>query len=687
MALLAGCGGGSSSADPAATATVTSPVTPTIPIVTTPVVTSTTLGSTLISGVVSTGAPVMGAQVRVIDATGAAVSVLDANGQSVAKTSVADGSYRINLASATQNLPLLVQVSGIDASGLPVVLHSALTTSTLPLVVNVTPATDAILAMVLGAHPRAIWAAAAANVTILQSVGSTSAVTAASDLLKTVIKASLTAGKITDTKTLDFFKDGAFVANKTGLDLALEGLRFQIIKTSAGLDQLQVSNKFVSKATPEVRINLATVRTELNKTTGGLPATAVVSALKAATNPSTVSANLGVLDDLTAKLNQLIAQLSPPSSASTFDTAAPLAGTGTYVYTTYNGRTKGQLTALLAGYAAANWQLGRLLVTGCANDPVPTSGCSRVSVSTLVTDSSGAVKGVFHDVVGYQPAVTAVAATATKPAVAASPAQWRLVGNGLQTQFDIAPATYATYDATGALIISTLAQPNPLSGVIAELRAQDWATPPAAAVSESLVQVPSNFSVRFSDCAHTLLCINLASSTSTPPVIFSGTLSGTLDDVLIRQTSLNWVGSVDTIAGAKYVATFALGATTTPTYTQTAYLGADVPLAVPVTELPMLDALPTRTQLQAAATTKVTLNWSNWATANPHMTMTNIRLISQVGAQAPVITDYPQLNLSADTRLEFKALDTPAATTTYRLLLTSQDNFGRHFYSLVSLPN
>jgi outer membrane murein-binding lipoprotein Lpp len=676
LGAFTGCGGGGSSQTTAATDTTAPVVTP--PVVTPPVVTTTTLGSNLISGVVSTGAPVMGAVVRVLDANGVAVLMTDAaNGQSSIRTSVADGSFRLNLTSTTQNLPLLFQVSGVDASGLPVVLHSALYSSNLPLIVNVTPATEAVLAMVAGVNPRELWTNVAANSASIKQIGTPTVMTAASDLIKTVMKASLTAAKITDTKTLDFFSDASFTANKTGLDLALEGQSFRIVKTPAGLDQLQISNKFVSKAVPEVRINLADARTEFGKTTGSVPANAIISTLKATTNPSTVSANLGVLDDIPAKLNQLIAQSSPPSTPTTFDLADPLAGTTTYAYTLHNGRTRLQLTELLAKYAGTNWQLGRLLMTGCVNDPVPAAGCTKVAVSTLVSDAKGQVQQVFSDVVAFQPAVTAAPATATKPAVAASPAQWRLIGNGMQTQFEIAPATYAQYDSTGAVVPATLAQPNPISGVVTDFRVTG---PPAASLTESLVQVPSNFSIRFSYCAQIYLCINMAPSGNVAP------FSGELGDVLIRQTGSSWIGSMDTIAGARYVATYTLGATTTPVYTQYAYLGSDVPMPTQVSELPKLDVLPTRATLESGGNVSVTLNWATWAAANAHMKMKSIRLISKA-ASTPTFTDFTTLDFGGTNTLTFKGFAVSPQTTSYSLLLKSQDNLGRYFYSLASIPN
>ncbi|MGS0757815.1 hypothetical protein ACVBEH_26000, partial [Roseateles sp. GG27B] len=100
--LLAACGGGSkSSADTGSTASA---------------VTTFSAAPTL-SGVAAVGAPLTGAALRVLDATGAAVGSTT--------THAADGSYSLTLNTKTLTGPLLLQVRGMDAAGNNVVLHSA----------------------------------------------------------------------------------------------------------------------------------------------------------------------------------------------------------------------------------------------------------------------------------------------------------------------------------------------------------------------------------------------------------------------------------------------------------------------------------------------------------------------------------------------------------------------------------
>ena len=93
-------------------------------------------------------------------------------------------------------------------------------------------------------------------------------------------------------------------------------------------------------------VDLSTAQTELAKT-GGAPANAILSTLKATTSATSVLGNLGVLDDLTAALNQLIA----------------------------TGPDAGALTAhpQLSAYDKHNGALVGDMVTGCTTCRVPTA--------------------------------------------------------------------------------------------------------------------------------------------------------------------------------------------------------------------------------------------------------------------------------------------------------------------------
>jgi hypothetical protein len=262
-----------------------------------------------------------------------------------------------------------------------------------------------------------------------------------------------------------------------------------------------------------------------------------------------------------------------------------------------------------------------------------------------------------------------------RAASASTPEQWFLVGNGAQTRFQVQPSIHAEYSSTGVLVTSTVAAPNPRSGVTVDFRSVDAAASPVAAISTGQVQMPSNFSIRFSDCTQvqTYLCKSAA------------TYSASLKDVMMDASSEGWVGGVDGVAGARYVASFYMTGTTTPEYKQNAFLGADAPLLginAASSQLPVLDgALPTATWLQSGGA----LSWSTWAQANPHMKMKSVRLIAT--SANGVSSQEFSLPLTGSTGLTLSAQAVPADPTTYQLLMISQDHLGRYFYSLWTLPS
>ena len=139
---LAGCGGGGSSSSSS-----------------TPTPTPTPASNVVVTGVAAIGAPLGNATVRVVDGNGAAVTLLDASGKTIstATTNVADGSYKLTLNSTSRKMPLFIEAVGSDATGLPVVLHSVVQANTAPLVANITPLTNAVVAEILGVEPQGIF--------------------------------------------------------------------------------------------------------------------------------------------------------------------------------------------------------------------------------------------------------------------------------------------------------------------------------------------------------------------------------------------------------------------------------------------------------------------------------------------------------------------------------------------------
>ena len=656
-AVLTACGGGgggtTTSSTTPSTSTSTSTTTPTTPTGTVTVgnTTPTTSvtpdpGTSVLSGVASIGAPLMGATVRIVDGNGARVNLIDAFGAKVPslKTSTADGSFRFVLATATPTLPLLIQAAGVDGTGMPVVLHSMLNTTTLPQLANITPATDAVVAQVLGTAPQGVFATASTAWPTISLLGSTTAVTSASDQVKNILKNSLTDVKITST-TLDFFRDDSYRANKTLMDAVFEGLRVQIVKDSTGKDQLQVSNKFLAPGIVEVKVSLATARTELLKGSSGTVASAITSTLKANTSPHKNSlANVASVDDLSVALNKLIAQ----GATSANFLASPVVSPN---YTYQDGRSRAATGDLLAAYAVKNNQLGRFLISGCVDDPIASTGCTRFQASALVVDRTGAVVESFVDTIGYT--------SSTTP-------NWTLIGNGRQSDVKVFPVAQVKLSPDGTLPAGA---PGPGNGIQVVARAQDNASPPAQLLQRATLQVPSGYSALLVYCGLRELC--MATNAATPPVV-----TGELNDSLIQKPSPGWVGSQDAVRGAKFVASVSLMGTATETVTP--YLPADVPTDLSLGQFPRPNAPIAPDGLAAG----FQLQWGNWADQNPTLRVFMLRIITLDSNGVISLQDFPVANPFAN------AFNLPAtaAAPAFQVWMGAVDNLGRRFYSNLASP-
>jgi hypothetical protein len=643
LVLVSACGGGGGSVVDETTST-TAGVTST----TTTSTTSTTQAapSLSLSGVAATGVPLLGATVRVVDSIGTPVSFLDASGTLVGSgtTSPADGAYRLVLANGSPRVPLFIQVVGTDATGAPVVLHSLLQTATLPMIANVTPATNAVVAQLLGGDPKPVFTDAINNASSFALLGNATAVTAASDLVKTVIKANLTDGKITDSKKLDFFQDAAFAANKTGLDAALEGLRIQIVKGSGGKTQLQFSNKFNLPGVTEASVDLATAKAELSLATGGSVAKAIVSG-KATTSATKSVANLGTLDNLSVDLNKLFAVTAIRQvfiDSKKIDTAYK-----------HNGRDQQYLADKLAGYAENDYQLSKIQVLGCAVNPIPTAGCSKFLISALVMDKSGQRAEVFSDV-------------AAPPATAA--ASWTLAGNGLGAEYAVYPAAYASYNFDGTL--TTGAGANPGYGV------QVVIAPPASDTTSRVVQIPSGYSIQFAYCNSSTFCVKTLSTVN--PVA-----TGELQDMLAQPLTVGALGNLDAAAGAKYQVSVTESGTTT---VSPVYLPAEVPRDLAGAPFPMLNGLAAKplSKTDVTASTGLTLSWADWAAANPDMHVFLARAL--VTSATSFVYSDATLPVVTGTGIRIPKLTIPSGfvPTRYQVWLGAQDSLGRRYFSQFS---
>ncbi|WP_422016865.1 hypothetical protein [Roseateles sp.] len=620
---LASCGGGGGGGDASATTpTLTTPPT--------------------LRGVAATGAPLVNATVTVVDGQGKAVGT--------ATTHAAEGSYSVTLSVNNPAAPLFIQARGMDAGGHMQVLHSTVPTIAATMVGHVTPLTNAIVALALGTEPAPVFANASGSAAQLTQMAT--ATTAASDFLKTLIKTQLTDLKFTTPAAVDLLADPAFAANKGALDLLVESVRVDVLRNASNVPVLQIANKFLAGSPAEVVVELPTAQTELLKT-GGTPANAITSTLKAATSATTLLGTLPGMDDLGAALNQLIAQ----GQTSATLLASPLL-TG---YDKHNSRVKADLANLLAGYAAANRQFGRFQLLGCADEAPATGNCARVLVGAVISDSTGTVVDLFADALSYNKSAT----TTNK---------WNLVGNGRKLGLAVHPLAFAALNADGSAVTATAASPNPGIGLQVEIQAQTLdPTAPVQLLSAATVQLPNGFSIPFAFCGRPLLCVSAVTGAT------SATPTGGVDDLAIKRAAVGWVGTADSVRGARYPINYTVAGTTE---TRNAYLRVDV-LAAPVAaRFPALAGVTTTQPLRAADLQSATyaLDWTSWATANRDMRVIEIkRVFTPVGGTPTVVDTAVPLPPKTTATLGADYAPTEAGKT--ELWLQAIDSQGRRFHT------
>ncbi|MFG6414903.1 hypothetical protein ACG02S_13465 [Roseateles sp. DC23W] len=599
----------------------------------------------VLRGVAATGAPLVHAQVSVVDGQGRAVGT--------ATTHPTDGSYTLTLSRQDPAAPLFIQARGLDAAGSMQVLHSAVPTIGATMVGHVTPLTNAVVALALGTEPAPVFAAASTSASQLAQMGG--ATTAAADFLKTLVANQVSALKFTDPKTLDLMADAGFAANKGAHDLLIESVRVDLARSSRNVPLVQIGNKFLAVPTAEVVVELPAAQTELLKSSGATPANAITSTLKVATSASTLLTNLSGLDDLGAALNQLIAQGR--------DTTTIAAHALLNVYDRHDGRAKADLATLLSAYSTANRQFGRFQLLGCADDAPAAGNCNRVLVGALISDSTGAVIELFSDAVSFNRA----AATTNK---------WNLIGNGKRLAFAVHPLGFAARNANGTA--DTAVSPNPGIGLQVELQGQApdavASNPPTQLLTSATVQLPGGFSIPFAYCEQLLMCI-----TPTPGAT-SAVAAGGVTDQALQRTAVGWIGSADSLRAAKFVASYTVGGTAE---TRTTYLRADVPGEPAATRFPALDGVSATAVLSAAdlqSGTRV-INWASWAAANPDQRLIGIRRVftpADGGTPAVLDTAVP---LPPRTTATLATAFVPVGTVTSELWLQTSDAQGRRLHT------
>lgn len=595
-------------------------------------------------GVAATGAPLVNAQVSVVDGQGKAVGT--------ATTHAADGSYSLTLNTTSPAAPLFIQARGMDAGGTLQVLHSTVPAISAAMVGHVTPMTQAIVALSLGTEPAPVFAAAATSASQLGQLGNASA--AAATFLKTLVKTQISDLKITDATALDLLADPTFAANKGTHDLLIESVRVDLARSRLNVPVLQIGNKFLAAPTAEVVVELPTAQTELLKASG-TPANAITSTLKAATSATTLLGTLSGLDDLGAALNQLIAQ---GKDVSTILTHALVTG-----YDKHNGRSKTDIAGILSTYTTGNRQFGRFQLLGCADDAPTAGNCAKVLVGAIVSDSTGAVVDVFLDAVSYNKAAT----TTNK---------WNLIGNGKKLAFAVHPLAFLALNADGTA--SSAVVPNPGIGLQVEIQAQTAdpipGIPPTQLLSSATVQLPGGFSIPFGYCSRPNLCV------SSTPGATNLIPTGGVGDLAIQRAAVGWIGSVDSVRGARFIASYTIGGAAEVRNT---WLRADV-LGEPATaRFTALNGVTADSPVLAAALQSGTLviNWSTWAAANPDLRLIEIkRVFTPVAGGAPTVLDTPA-PLPPKTTATLSTAHTPAGAVTSELWLQAMDAQGRRFHT------
>ncbi len=527
----------------------------------------------VLSGVVTVGAAV-GA---------ASVSLLDASGQTLGTATAhpVDGSYRITLSTSSPPLPLFLQAQGTDAGGRPVLLHSLVPSlSSTGATAHITPLTQAVAALALGADPQAAFAKPADA-----ALPSTTALlTPAADFLKTLLKSPLADVKISDATKLDLLSDSGFATPKSAADLLLESTRVQVEPQSG---RLQLGSKFLANPAPEVEVNLAGARAELLKGSTGTPTAAITTSAQITSAAATVLGVAGSLDGIASTLNPLLAQTS--TDAATYKASAALSG-----YTQFNGRSADELAASLVAWSAAGLQLAPLQVLGCEDEVLKKGDCLKVRVAAPLVDRSGKTQDRLVDIASYS-------STAKR---------WALVGNGKALVFAVRAASWLRLDGAGAAETGS----NPSSGVELLLQGKNSALT-ADLITAGTVQTPLGFALPLAACQRLNLCIAQPGDTSVVP-------TAGLGDQLLAPGSVGWLGNGDGLRGALYKASYSLSGTAE---NRVAYLNAGILISPTAARHPTLDGVSSSAALTPASMRAgLKLNWSTWAKANPDLRVVQV---------------------------------------------------------------
>ncbi|WP_374433984.1 hypothetical protein [Inhella sp.] len=628
--LLTACGGGGGGGGSTGGGGTT-PTTPAVP-------------PTLV-GVVSVGVPLGGAQISVVDAKGTALGSTSSN--------AGDGRYTLKLSAASPSLPLMLQARGIDSAGLPVLLHALVPAAAndASTTVHLTPLSQAVSALALGAAPQAAFAKPAeAKLTDTAPL-----ISGAGTFLKTLIKTAASDAKITSLDAFDLLTDSRLATPKSAADLMLAGLRLQVDGASG---KLLLGTRFLANPTPEVEVSLATAKTELAKGSTGTPASAITSTLKVTSAAASVVTNAATLDGIVSTLNPLLAQVS--TSAATYKASTALTG-----YDKHDGRNVDALVGSLTAAATDGLQLGPLQVLGCADTVVKKGDCLRVLVASTLSDRSGKPVRRLLDAATYN--------TAAK--------RWSLIGNGHTLSFEAYASSTQLLKRDGSSETSSgssgsSASANPFSGVEVRLQATDEAFTSYLLLAGT-VQTPLGYALPLAACNQRQLCVAPTGAAGVVP-------TGAPQDHQLRASSVGWLGNADGLNGAAYKAIFTRNVTGAVQETRSAYLHAAMLSEVAAARHPVLDGVASATPLTLASLGRgLTLKWATWAQANPDLRLAQIRLVVRYPdriASLPLdvldVTEDPVLRV---------ALTPGQGELGHDIWLTAVDTAGRRFHTRYAL--
>jgi hypothetical protein len=345
---------------------------------------STAAPTASISGVAAVGAPLPNATVK----------LKGANGTVLTTTASATGAYTFADVS-TLTAPMMLQASG-TAGGVAYTLHSILMTAPaagVSGVLNVTPATEAVMAQASGKDPAAVFAVASeiAKVTPVSLTDAKARVIAA-------LTDVLTALGLPPTN-VDLFTT-AFTANGTGLDKLLDMIQFQSASNSSGGQDISVANKNTGAA---VVITPTTVA-------GSVPKVVAPTAADVALNTATIKAFIDAF-------NANIATLTGVQSAAMADLIA----------TDFldNGYNKAELLLDLKAHAVGI-KMQDYVLQGC-------NGATKIcQVEISLLDQDGKTIEQFP-----------------MPVIQGSDDKWRAYGNRSPFDFDLKPVAWANYTISG----------------------------------------------------------------------------------------------------------------------------------------------------------------------------------------------------------------------------------------------